>query len=95
MSNFSTLTDLQKKIATREVSARETVQSCLDRIRAVDSDVRAFLSVDEEDALAQAADIDNLPPGSESTKPLLGVPVALKDNLAVRGQPLTCASKIS
>jgi aspartyl-tRNA(Asn)/glutamyl-tRNA(Gln) amidotransferase subunit A len=72
------------------------MQACLDRIQAVDGELRAFLSLDAADALAQAdaADAALARGVTHAERPLLGVPIALKDVLAVRGQPLGCASRI-
>ena len=93
MLNQLTLSELTAKLAAREVSAREVTQACLDRIARVDGVVHAFISHNPADALAQADAADKaLAAGSKS--PLLGVPIAIKDVLAVKDQPLNCASKI-
>ena len=52
--NFKTATELAALLAEKKISARELMQAQLDGIRAVDGKIRAFLSVDEADALAQA-----------------------------------------
>ncbi|MCW2667020.1 MAG: glutamyl-tRNA(Gln) amidotransferase, subunit [Frankiales bacterium] len=77
-------------IAAREVSAVEVAQAHLDRIAAVDDRVHAFLHVDAEGALAQAARVD----AGELSGPLAGVPLALKDVLCQEGIPTTVGSKI-
>ncbi|MEI9963200.1 MAG: amidase family protein [Limisphaerales bacterium] len=58
--------------------------------------IHAFISYDAADALAQADAADKLLSngGSGASRPLLGIPVAIKDVLAVKNQPLNCASKI-
>ncbi len=90
-----TISELRRRLASREVSARDAVSACLDRIKGVDGGVKAFLSYDGPDALAQADAADALlKSGGAADKPLLGVPIAIKDVLAVRGHPLNCASKI-
>lgn len=96
MLNELTIEELSARLRRREVSAREAVQACLAQVRRVDPRVKAFLSVDEADALAQADAADQaLAAGvPQGAKPLLGVPIALKDVIAVRGQPLNCGSKI-
>lgn len=95
MWNTLTISDLAARLGRREVSAREALQACLDRIDQVDGRLHAFLSLDRADALAQADEADARRAGGESAdQPLLGIPIALKDILAVRGQPLGCASKI-
>ncbi|MCX6893298.1 MAG: Asp-tRNA(Asn)/Glu-tRNA(Gln) amidotransferase subunit GatA [Verrucomicrobia bacterium] len=96
MLNQLTISELTAKLALREVSARAATQACLDRIERVDSQVRAFISYDAADALAQAeaADLALASGETHAQRPLLGVPVAIKDVIAVKGQPLNCASKI-
>ncbi len=93
--NQLTISELRAKLAGREVSAREVMQSCLDRIARVDEKIHAFISHNDTDALAQADAADKLlSQGGSASRPLLGVPVAVKDVLAVKNQPLNCGSKI-
>ncbi len=93
MLNHLTISELSARLASREVSAREAMQSCLDQIQRVDGRIHAFLSYDAADALAQADAADTkLTRGERGA--LLGVPVAIKDVLAVKNQPLNCGSKI-
>src|SRR5580704_16684434 len=94
--NELTISELTPKLAKREISAREIMQSCLDQIARVDGKIHAFISYDDKDALAQAdaADKDISQGESHAKKPLLGMPVAIKDVMAVKNQPLNCASRI-
>jgi len=95
MLNQLTISELTAKLLRREVSAREATHACLDRIARVDGTIHAFLSYDAADALAQADAADAvLAKGDGAGRPLLGVPVAVKDVLSVKGQPLNCGSKI-
>lgn len=96
MVNQLTIFDLTSRLRAREFSAREALQACLDRIKKVDGQVKAFLSYDEQDALRQADEADKVLAGKADivNRPLLGVPIAMKDVLSVRGHPLNCASKI-
>src|SRR5579864_684958 len=96
MLNQLTISELTAKLTRREVSAREATQACLDQIARVDGKIHAFISHNAADALAQADAADKaISSGTtHSQKPLLGVPIAIKDVLAVKGQPLNCASKI-
>jgi len=82
-----------EKLARREVSAREAMQACLDQIARVDGQLHAFLSYDARDALAQADAADQRRAAKGDGR-LLGVPVAIKDVIAVKNQPLNCGSKI-
>jgi aspartyl-tRNA(Asn)/glutamyl-tRNA(Gln) amidotransferase subunit A len=96
MLNQLTISALVAKLARREVSARAATRACLDRIERVDPQIRAFISYDAADALAQADAADQaLAQGqTHAQKPLLGVPIGVKDVIAVKGQPLKCGSKI-
>jgi aspartyl-tRNA(Asn)/glutamyl-tRNA(Gln) amidotransferase subunit A len=81
-------------VASGEASAVEVTQAHLDRIGAVDDRVHAFLHVDTEGALEAAAAVDSRRKAGEPLVPLAGVPIAVKDVIATRGVPTTCASKI-
>ncbi len=93
MLNQLTISALSGKLAKREVSAREAAQACLDRIARVDGQIHAFISHDAADALAQADAADKRIAAGDHG-PLLGVPIAIKDVLAAKNQPLNCCSKI-
>jgi aspartyl-tRNA(Asn)/glutamyl-tRNA(Gln) amidotransferase subunit A len=86
--------EMAKALEQGEVSAVELTQAHLDRIAAVDSEVKAFLYVDEAGALAQARDVDERRKSGEKLSPLAGVPLALKDVLVQQGVPTTCGSKM-
>ena len=76
------------------LSAVDITRACLDRIAALDPDVRAFLSVRADEALAAAKSVDDRRARREPLGALAGLPVALKDNICTRGWETTCASKI-
>lgn len=86
--------DLAQMLRAGEITSVELTQACLDRIADVDDKVNAFLTVDAEGALAQAAEVDRRRVAGEDLHPLAGVPIALKDNIVTRGLVTTCASKI-
>ena len=71
----------------------ELTQALLDRIAAVDGDVKAYLTVTAERALAQAAQADVRRHNGDDA-PLLGVPLAIKDVLSTAGVETTCGSRI-
>jgi len=85
---------LASAIAEGEVSAVEVAQAHLDRITAVDDRVHAFLHITTESAIAQAKAVDAKRASGDTLGPLAGVPLALKDILAMKGEPTTCGSKI-
>jgi aspartyl-tRNA(Asn)/glutamyl-tRNA(Gln) amidotransferase subunit A len=76
------------------MSSVELTQAHLDRIASVDTDVHAFLFVDSQGALAQAAAVDAKRAAGEKLSPLAGVPLALKDVMVQKGVPTTAGSKI-
>ncbi len=77
-----------------ETTSVALTQAHLDRIASVDGAVHAFLHVDAEGALAQAAESDARRAAGSPASPLDGVPIAVKDVLATTGLPTTCGSRI-
>ena len=82
------------KLSSGETTSVELTQAHLDRIAAVDTDVHAFLFVNTEGALVQAAAVDAKRAAGEKLPPLAGVPLALKDVMVQKGVPTTAGSKI-
>ncbi len=68
------------------------VESALGRIEQVEGEIRAFLHIDPEGARERARKLEALSPGKRGA--LHGMPISVKDNIAIRGMPLTCASAI-
>lgn len=81
--------ELAGMVRSRAISARELVQASLDRIDALQPHVNAFTHVAHESALQDA---DAIAAGDE--RPFAGVPIAIKDNRAVAGMPLTMGSDL-
>ena len=81
-------------LAEGSTTSVELTQAHLNQIAAVDNNVKAFLHVDAEGALAQAKSVDAQRKSGEKLSPLAGIPLALKDVLAQRGVPTTAGSKI-
>ena len=91
---YKSASELSGLLDRKEISSVELTQSVIDRTKAVDDLVQAFNSFDEENALAQAEESDARRKREESLGSLDGIPVGIKDVLAVKDQPLTCSSKI-
>ena len=89
-----TAAQMAEALARGETTSVELTQAHLDRVAEVDGQVKAFLHVDSEGALAQAKDVDARRAKGEKLSPIAGIPLALKDVLAQRGVPTTAGSKI-
>lgn len=95
MLNTLSISEALERLEAGTISSLDLTNACLARVEAVDSKVQAFLSLDEADARRQAEAADKVRAGGGAAgRPLLGIPISLKDVLASRGQPLGCASKI-
>ncbi len=77
-----------------EVSAEAVAQAHFARIEKLDGTIKAFLNVTKDRALEQARVVDRKRKKGETLGALAGVPVALKDNIQLKGVETTCASKI-
>jgi aspartyl-tRNA(Asn)/glutamyl-tRNA(Gln) amidotransferase subunit A len=86
--------ELTRRFGARETTATEVLESCLQRIEAVDERVKAFLHVDADAARQQAHEVDDRLKAGEDVGWVAGIPLALKDVLCTRGVVTTCGSKI-
>ena len=94
MSQFANLTasEIVKKIRAKEFSAKAVATAYLDRVKALEPKVKAFNEVFHDQALKQAEAVDARLAKGESVGPLAGVPIAIKDNLLIKGEHCTCSS---
>ncbi len=86
--------DILKHILSGEISATEVLESYLKRIDEADPETNAFIQVLEPTARANAARADCLLEKGETPGLLAGLPVAVKDNICVKGAGCTCGSKM-
>ncbi|OLA45815.1 Asp-tRNA(Asn)/Glu-tRNA(Gln) amidotransferase subunit GatA [Ruminococcus bicirculans (ex Wegman et al. 2014)] len=86
--------DLSEMIKNKEISSAELTKSVFDRIKTVEDKVDAYLTLDEENAMKKAAEIDEKLAKGEELSPLAGIPVGIKDNISTKGLRTTCASKM-
>ncbi|MGH7230641.1 MAG: Asp-tRNA(Asn)/Glu-tRNA(Gln) amidotransferase subunit GatA, partial [Nitrospiraceae bacterium] len=89
-----TLQELQGRFTRAEVSAREIVHAYVLRINQVEPKIKAYITQTKESALAQADALDEKLKGWRKTLPLMGMPLAIKDNICTDGVPTTCASRM-
>ena len=89
-----TALELGKKIQAGEVTAPEAAAAALRRIREMEPSIHAYVTVDEEGAMAQAETVQREIEAGRLSGPLAGVPVAIKDNICTEGIRTTCSSKI-
>lgn len=92
--NCKTVHELSEGLAQKRWSSVEIVQDCLDAVRSGDDRIHAFLKFDAEDALHEAALADERRAAGKARSAYDGIPVGIKDNIAVRGATVSCASKL-
>ncbi len=88
------LCELQRKFTAGEVTATEIVRAYSLRIGQVESKVKAYVTQTKDAALVQAAALDDKLKGWRRTKPLMGMPIAIKDNMCTEGVATTCSSRM-
>jgi aspartyl-tRNA(Asn)/glutamyl-tRNA(Gln) amidotransferase subunit A len=86
--------DLLRDLESRKVSSVELTRAYLDQIQKHDDQIKAFLLVDPDAALARAQEIDDRRAAGKPVGQLGGLPVAIKDVICTQGVKTTCASKI-
>lgn len=88
-----TMTEALAGLRAGTFTSVELVKALLAVMEASQKDIHAFVTIDAEGALKQAAECDKMRAEGKEL-PLLGVPIAIKDNMNVIGQPCTASSKI-
>jgi len=94
MVEASTIHVLHEKLVTGEITSVELTKRYLAHKDAVEPQVQAFLSDNREYALEAAAAVDKKIAAGESISDLAGIPGAIKDNICIKGQNATCASRM-
>jgi len=91
-----TISELRDLLDRKEVSVKEVVNSVYQRIDRVEEKVKAFVTITEDKALEMAEEAQKKLNSEETqeSKSLLGIPVAIKDNMCTKGIRTTCSSKI-
>ncbi len=99
MADFSSesISSLSKKLSDGGVTSVQATQSCLERIEKLDGEINAFITVEAKEAINDAKRADErIAKGEKKSDKakLLGVPIAVKDLVAIKDRPTTCGSKI-
>jgi aspartyl-tRNA(Asn)/glutamyl-tRNA(Gln) amidotransferase subunit A len=89
-----TLHDAGEKLRKHELSSQELTLAAFQRISETDDKVHAYITLCRDAALAQAREADERLKQDGNAQPLLGIPIAVKDNFLTCGLRTTCASKI-
>lgn len=89
-----TALELATKIKQRQVGVLDGVKEVFDEIESKEDKVHAFLDLYKKDAYARAKEVEKGIADGTYTSPLAGVPIAIKDNICIKGKKTTCASKI-
>ncbi len=89
----STLSELSAALGARQISSAELTRLFLDRIKRLNGRLNAFITVDEEQSLAQARVADERRSRGDAG-PLTGIPVAHKDIYCTKGLRTTCGSRM-
>ncbi|MEK7337034.1 MAG: amidase family protein, partial [Nitrospirota bacterium] len=89
-----TLCELQRKFTAGEVTAKEIARAYFLRIGQVEPKVKAYVTTRKEQAMIDAAALDDSLKGWRKTQPMMGMPLAIKDNLCTEGVTTTCSSRM-
>lgn len=86
--------ELAEYIQKGELSAEEVAKAVFSRIHDVEGDIKAYVTLTEELAYAQARRVDERRRAGEKLRPLEGIPVGIKDNICTKGIRTTCSSRM-
>jgi aspartyl-tRNA(Asn)/glutamyl-tRNA(Gln) amidotransferase subunit A len=89
-----TLAELGRQLKSRALTAEAATRDCLARITERNPSINAFITILEDDALAQAREADREIAEGSYRGPLHGVPISLKDIIDLRNTPTTAASRV-
>jgi aspartyl-tRNA(Asn)/glutamyl-tRNA(Gln) amidotransferase subunit A len=88
------IANLRERIVSGDTTARALTESALSAAEKLNGTLNAFLEIDREGALNRAGQVDEIDYADKATLPLAGIPIAIKDNICVRGMQTSCGSRI-
>lgn len=91
---MSKIRKIHDMLVNREITCVELTKRYLEKIKEANSELNAYITVTEQQALESAKKVDERIASSEDIPLLCGVPMTLKDNISTKGIKTTCASKM-
>ncbi|WLR51112.1 Asp-tRNA(Asn)/Glu-tRNA(Gln) amidotransferase subunit GatA [Bacillus tianshenii] len=88
------MSELHQMLQAKEIKVQDLVEESYKRIHEVDDKVKAFLTLNEEEAVLKAKELDEKIGGAADLGVLFGMPIGIKDNIVTKGLRTTAASKI-
>ena len=86
--------EIARRLRQGELTAVQTAEDLFEQIRRFDPQIQAYLSLNEEQTLRTAQEVDAALQRGEELPPLAGMPVGVKDVICSKGEQVTCGSKI-
>ncbi|MBE7446561.1 MAG: Asp-tRNA(Asn)/Glu-tRNA(Gln) amidotransferase subunit GatA [Planctomycetia bacterium] len=85
---------IKNKILSKEIRATDFIKIVFDHIKNVEPNIQSFITLNEDEAIKKAIEVDKKIENSENVGALAGIPVAVKDNICTKNLYTTCASNI-
>ena len=92
--NERTLAQTRDGLRKKEFSSEEVTRSCIERVTMTNADLGAYREVFSDTALSAARAVDTKIADGESLSDIAGIPLAIKDNLCIKGHSVSASSKI-
>ncbi len=92
--NQLTMHALHEKLLNREIRSVDITEAVIEHLHRLEPHIHAYITVNSDQALRQAALADEAFMRGEIRSPLQGIPLAIKDNICTKGLRTTCASQM-
>jgi len=86
--------ELRSRLSAGDISAEELMFSLLERIERVEGDIKSYITLQKDEAINEAQKIDKHLKNSKKKGHLMGIPIAIKDNICTQNIRTTCGSKM-